>query len=68
MDMMVPHYQLIFWQIHATDNQETGHLKWGADCLKPLLGKLEFLNNCNRYHKRVLGHHKGISKLHPDQI
>ena len=31
MDMMVPHYQLIFWQIHATDNQETGHLKWGAD-------------------------------------
>jgi hypothetical protein len=29
MDMMVPHYPLIFWQIHPTDNQETGLFKWG---------------------------------------
>ena len=28
----------------------------------------EFLKNCNRYHKIVLGHHKGEGKLPPDQI
>ena len=27
MDIMVPHYPLIFWQIHPTDNQETGLFK-----------------------------------------
>ena len=68
MVMMVPQYQSIFWQIHPADNQETCHLKWGADCLAPLLGELEFLKNCNRYHKMVLGHHNIISKLHSAQI
>ena len=29
IDMMVTHYPLIFWQIHPTDNQETGLFKGG---------------------------------------
>ena len=31
-------------------------------------GKLECLNNCNRYHKMVVGRYKWISKLHPAKI
>ena len=30
--------------------------------------KPEFLKNYNRYHKKVLGHHKGDTKLPPAQI
>ena len=35
--------------------------------LAPHLGKLTFLKNSWRYHQMVLGHHKGMSGLHPVQ-
>ena len=34
----------------------------------PFLWKPEFLKKSSRYHNMVLGHHKGIYKLHPVQI
>ena len=37
-------------------------------CSAPILGKPEFVKNSGRYHKMVLGHHKGVPKLHPTQV